>query len=443
MRTVQKTGPLGGLGPVLLIMTELKMLSRHLRMAEYARELGVTPIMLFCQAGDTARLEKLRADPEHPFSALGGLWQLADRSVDGVLAGIQDLVRCYEVRGVISCGDRYVEPAGALAHLLGLPGTGWPSARISRNKLFQRYALPGYAPRWRAIEPAARPEVSTPAFVGPGGWDGPVVVKPTSRWGSSGVRKLPSAAALAAAVGEYPEDEILLAEELIAGPEFSVESLIQDGTVIWSGITQKETTEGRASTFVEMAHTIPAGALTSAEESALLAANADVLRELGVRNGIAHAEYRLAERGVVLMETALRVPGDGITLMWSLATGNSIDERIVDIALGRETTYPAPRRRVRHLFIQHPEGTLVDVRCPGTPVSWTVRDSRWPSVEPADGHDPSRICAILVTRSPGDKLGPIVDSDARSASVIVDAPLGEDVNKIAERAHAEIEIVVS
>lgn len=426
------------LGPVILIMTELRMISRHLRMLEYPRELGVTPIMCFCQAGDTARLEQLIADPDHPLSALGGLWPLADRSVDRVLAGVQDLVTSYEVRGVISCGDSYVEPAGALAHLLRLPGTGWPSGRISRNKLFQRYALPSYAPRWRAIEPRG-------AECDWNGWDwgGPVVVKPTGRWGSSGVRRLPSPAALASAVEDYPEDEILLAEELVVGPEFSVESLIQDGTIIWSGITQKQTTEDHASTFVEMAHTVPASGLPSEKQSELLAANADILRILDVRDGIAHAEYRLTEQGVVLMETALRVPGDGLTQMWSLATGNQIDERIVDIALGRQTTYPPPRRRVRHVFIQHPEGTLADVRCSGAPVSWTVLDSRWPAVEPADRHAPPRTWAVLVNKSPGDRLGPIVDSGARSASVIVDAPLDEDIDQIAERACAEIEIVVS
>jgi hypothetical protein len=425
-------------------MTELKMLSRHLRVVQYARELGITPIMLFCQAGDAARLEKLRADPAHPLNALGGLWKLTDRTVDGVLAGVQDLVTRYEVRGVISCGDRYVEPAGALAHLLRLPGTGWPAARISRNKLFQRYALPAYSPRWRAVEPCAREKISMTGYEW-AGFDlaGPLVVKPTSRWGSSGVQKLSSPAALTAAVRGYPDDEIVLAEERVTGPEFSVESLIQDGTIIWSGITRKQTTEGYASTFVEMAHTVPAGGLTEEQQSALLAASADILRILGVRNGIAHAEYRLAEQGVVLMETALRVPGDGITQMWDLATGGSIDERIVDIAIGRETTYPRPRRRVRHVFVQHPEGTLIDVLCPGTPVSWTARDFRWPAIEPVSCHAPSRSCAVLVSKLPGDRLGPIVDSDARSASVIVDAALDEDIEQIAERACGEIRIVVS
>lgn len=415
------------------------MISRHLRMIEYARELNVVPIMVFCQGGDASRLRELMACPGHPLSALGRLWQVAEMSVDGVLADMQDLIEGYDVRGIISCGDRYADAAAALCHLLDLPGAGWPAARISRNKLFQRYALPAYSPRWRVIHPSVRARIADLDW----DWGVPLLIKPASRWGSLGVLELPSAADLPAVTESYPPEEILLVEERVFGDEFSVESLVQDGQLLWSGVTRKQTTEGRDGVFVELAHTAPADGLLPGQLAELITANADVLRRLDFRNGIAHAEYRLAERGVVMMEIALRVPGGGITAMWGLATGCSMEERLVEIALGRPTSYPPPVRRVRHAFLAQPEGVLGDVRCAGTTVSWTTRDACWP-VPAAVGPDaPSRLCAVLVGKLAGDKVGKIETCDSRSVSVMVDAPLGDDINQVAERASHEVSIVIS
>ncbi|HEU5470962.1 MAG TPA: ATP-grasp domain-containing protein [Actinophytocola sp.] len=422
----------------LLIMTELKMIIRHLRIVEYARELGLVPVMVFSRADDLGRLRELAADPGHALSGLGELWPVPDVSVSAVLGSVPSLTDRYRVRGVISCGEYFVEAAAALAEALGRPGPGWSAAASSRNKLLQRCRLPEHSPRWRLIHPSARATVADLDW----DWGGTLVVKPTGRMSSSGVREVAAPDELAGVVGDYPAGETLLVEHRVVGPEYSVESLVADGVLRWSGITAKRTNEG-GTTFVEMSHLVPAPGLPAARAEELVRVNAEVLRRLGVRDAVTHAEYRCAGAGAVLMEVAVRVPGDGISVLWTLATGSSFEDRIVDVALGREVSYPRPVRRAGHVYLDHPIGTLVDVHGGDVPVSWTTRDERWPRLRVASPDAPPRRCAVLVSKLPGARLGHIVDSDARTASVLLDAPLGADIDAAARAAGTGVRIVVS
>jgi biotin carboxylase len=425
-------------GPALLIMSELKMIIRHLRLVEHAQELGHIPVLVFSLAPDSAELRALMADPDHPLSRLGGLHRVAEPSAAGVLAALPELADRYDIRGVLSCGEFYVEPAGMLAHVLGLPGTGWPAAAISRNKLLQRYALARWSPRWRAVPPAARACAHDQDWE----WGGSLVVKPATRMSSSGVQRVRSPADLGVVLASYPANETLLVERCVSGPEFSVETLVQDGEPVWCGITRKETNEEGGRHFTELAHTVPADGLAPEEATELTSANLAVLRRLDFRDGVTHAEYRLTDGGPVLMEVACRIPGGGISALWRLATGASMEERLVDLALGTRIEYPRPRRRARHVFLDHPHGHLADVRCPGTVVSWTLRDHRWPPLDPVAADAAARSCAVLVSKLPGDELGALVDGDARSVSLIVDAPLSDDINELSRRARDGIAVVV-
>jgi hypothetical protein len=259
---------------------------------------------------------------------------------------------------------------------------------------------------------------------------------------SSGVCELLSPALLADRIASYPPEETLLVEERVAGAEFSVETLVRDGVPLWSGVTAKETNEGNGA-FVETAHTLPAAGLSRANAEDLDRANADVLRRLEFQTGVAHAEYRLSSHGVVLMEVAVRIPGGGISTLWGLATGRYLEDSIVDLAIGRPTTYPQPVRQARHEFLEHSPGRLVDVTSPDVDVSWTVRDARWPSLPAADAGAGVRCRAALVSKLRGDELAAFTDGDARAVSLIFDGPLGVDLSKEGERVRAGIDIVVA
>jgi biotin carboxylase len=425
-----------GRPPAVLFMGDLVIVARQARLIADARRRGYAPLLVVTPHTDPARLAACRADPSHPLSALEEVVEVADAKVDDVLPGIQPLLRRYDVRAVLCIGDFFVEPVGIVGDCLGLPGAGAAASRISRNKLLQRTALPDLSPAFQVVTPAGRSTVDVDAL------EFPVVIKPVGRFSSLGVRQVDRGGELRPILATYPEDETLLVESRVVGPEFSVEALTQDGDVLWAGVTGKRTNESTGIYFTEMGHTSPAE-LSEEDTAALLAANAEVLRRLRFRDGITHAEFRLSARGPVLMEVATRLPGDGITFLWELATGRPLEPVMLDLALGVATSYPAPRRRAAQLYLEHPYGPLADVASVGAPVSWVTRDDRWPDFVPLEPAAPARGHAVLVTQEVGTVLGPQTDSEARSVSVVVDAPLGTPVAPVAEEYARTVRITVA
>ncbi|CAM5518185.1 Biotin carboxylase OS=Streptomyces glaucescens OX=1907 GN=SGLAU_17260 PE=4 SV=1 [Streptomyces glaucescens] len=419
----------------VLFMGDLVVLARQGLLVQEALARDLVPLAVVSTDTDLARLDAVRSDPAHSLHGLGEVVQVADARIASVLPAVQPLLSRYDVRGVISVGEVFVEPVGVLADCLGLPGTGSKAAVICRNKLLQRTAAPEFSPRWQVVPVAERASFTLPAdrF--------PAVVKPAGRFYSSGVTEVAGQEELTAALTQFGDDEISLAESRVHGPEFSVEALVQNGEVLWSGVTGKETNEHEGPYFTELSHTSPA-LLDPADEAALIAANTEILRRVGVRDGITHGEYRLTADGVVLMEIAARLPGDAITFLWELATGVPVEPIMLDLALGVPTRYPAPRRRARQQFVDHPHGVLRDVTAEGAEVSWPARDDRWPALTPVAADAEAGLRGVLVGRLPGDVLGVQEHSGHRSASVVVDAPLDADLDLAAKRAVAQVSLHV-
>jgi biotin carboxylase len=434
------TAPLSPSAPqerpgALLLMGDLVVLARQGRLITEARRRGLAPLAVVSRDTDLTRLAELRADPEHALAGLADVVQVADAQVATVAPAVQSLLRRYEVRGLISVGEVFVEPVGVLADVLGLPGTGSAAALICRNKLLQRTAAPAYSPSWQTVPADERAGFALPAE------QLPAVVKPAGRFYSSGVRLVHTQAELTAALGALADHEIALVESRVSGPEYSVEALVQGGEVLWSGVTGKESNESGGAFFTEVEHTSPA-VLDEPSRTALVEANREVLRLVGLRDGITHAEYRLTEDGVVLMEVAARLPGDAITFLWELATGEGVEPVMVDLALGVPAAYPEPRRRARQSFVDHPHGRLLDVTAEDAEVSWIVRDDRWPRLAPLGAQEPAALRGVLVGRRVGDVLGPLVDSGHRSASLIVDSPLDDSIDRATKTFTDRVRVLV-
>jgi len=422
--------------PAILYMGDLVIVARQLAFITEARRRGLEPLLVITPDTDAATFAACRADPAHPLSQLADVVLVDDATVEHVVPAIQPWLRRYDVRGVLCIGDFFVEPVGLVADILGLPGATAKTSRICRNKLLQRTAAPNLAPAFEVVPPAAR------GTVRPNTFRYPVVVKPVSLFSSLGVRQVHDPGGLARELATYqPARETLLVESRVVGPEFSVEALAQGGEVFWAQVTAKETNESSGVFFTEMGHTTPAD-LAPADQQALLDANVEVIRRIGFQDGMTHAEFRLAGDRAVLMEIACRLPGDGLTFLWHLATGAPLEPVLLDLALGVRTSYPEPRRRAVQVYLEHPHGRLRDVVSEGPPVSWVERDSRWPAFTPLPPDAPPTAHAVLVTKVPGDVLGPQTDSTARSASVIFDLPLDEPVEEHAKAFAAQVSVLV-
>lgn len=420
--------------PAVLVMSDLAALARQHRLITDIVERGLTPLVIVGPSTDLARLNGHIGDAAHPLSRIAAVRQLLDAAIDTVLASVQDWITDFDVRGVICSGEVFVDPCAVLAEALGLPSTGTWAARVCRDKVMQRYVLRAHGPAsWRAFAPHQRDAVTSDAY--------PCVIKPAGRMFSSGVVRVANEAELRAALPAYGPDETILVEELVTGPEFSVEALVHRGELLWSGITAKITNEHDSPYFTEIGHTSPAK-LPLPQSDALLASNAAILKALRFDSGITHAEFRLRDGQPVLMEIAARLPGDAIMMLWHLATGQPLEPAMVDLALGVRPDVPAPTRRAVQRFVRHRPGRLMDVKYPGQTVSWIAEDGYWPTITPADADAPARCVSVMVGLRRGAVLGPLNESNGRSACVVVDLPWEADPGREVHSYLDQVELTI-
>jgi len=380
-------------------------------------------------------LEPVWAVPGQPAAALAAT--IAAASAGG-----------HVVRGVLALREDWVRWAALAADFFGVPSIGLRAAQVCRDKLLQRLYLGAWGPRYRVIGPAERAVL----VAGPGGGDGgldelgfPVVLKPTQRSASSGVRCVRDAGELRSWLGQYEAGEVVLAEEAVAGPEYSVEALVQGGGVVFESVTAKRTNEGGGQFFVEIGHSVPAADLSAGRREALLAANREIVAVLGVRDGIVHGEFRLAGDRVVLMEVNARLPGDSIPTLYRLATGASLEAALVQIALGEPASYPQPCRYARQVYLEHPPGRLKDVRVDsalGTQPVWLSDVSVRPQPAGPPAGQGAALRLVTVIKQRGERLAPITDSRDRAVTFVIDAASPEDLDACERAVRAGIEVQV-
>jgi hypothetical protein len=382
-----------------------------------------------------------RDDPAHPASGIDevafieGSVASEGSFLPGVIEHAGRWRESYDVVGIYAVGETLVEPTGLVADYFDLPFPGLRAARACRSKYLQRWYLPDLSPASVLIPPGARGSVHDTAV------RYPAVVKPATRHSSQGVQMVHDHAELAAQLAEYPAQETILVEQKITGQEYSVESLTQDGKTLYTSVTRKETTDVDSQYFVEMAHTVPAA--RDEAWDAVQWANDAMLDRLGVENGITHAEWRLDERGQAhLMEVAARTPGDGIMVLYRLATGRRMEPEILRIALGEPFDYPAARRHARQVYLGHRPGILVDVEVdwPGVEARWVDDGNPWPDIPALPADAPPALRAVLVYEARGTELGPIRSSDDRAVTFFIDAPTMAELDEIEERVRRAVTI---
>jgi hypothetical protein len=331
------------------------------------------------------------------------------------------------VAGLFCAGETYVNTASLMASMLGLTGPGLRAGTVSRNKFLQRVACSEFSPRW-CLRKASADDWDV-------GFPGPYVVKPTFRHSSSGVVRVESPAELAELMGSgvYQGYEDLLVEEHIEGREFSVESMVHGGAVVFSSVSETKT--GELPYFVEVGHCVPATSLGAAERDRLVATNAGVVAAIGVEDSVTHAEYRIAADGrVYLMEIAVRLPGDGFSLLYQAAYGISLEEQAVAVSLGEMPPVAEAGRVAVQRYVPLPgEGRLGDIAVldPEVPVSDLSAGDAWPDLPLLDAEAAPCLRAVLQQRPSGAELPVVRESDDRSVAFVVDGPIGSDPDELA------------
>lgn len=378
--------------------------------------------------------------PGHGLASIDELTFQRGSDVAGVNERITDWSRRYDLVGVFSAAETFVEAAGLATDLLGLPGTGLRASRVCRNKYLQRIYLPQWSPRCALLTATSAAQVRAKAER----WL-PVVAKPLALYSSINVRLISDRDGLDEFVSNLPVDGQFLIEERVIGREVSVESIVNHGAPVHASMTLKATNEEGSDRFVEIAHTVPAYGFSAPETRRILDANTAIIDRLAFGTGMTHAEYRITEDGQpILMEIAARPGGDGILALHHLATGASMEAALVATALGEDIRYPKPVRYSRQLYLPHVPGTLADVSVGSDfpAPDWLTETGVWPKPLPAQDNAPPTVHRLMVLKRRGEILNTITESANRAVTVVFDAPTVAGLDALERRLTSSVRIHV-
>jgi formate-dependent phosphoribosylglycinamide formyltransferase (GAR transformylase) len=236
------------------------------------------------------------------------------RSTEAVVSGL----RQSPPHGVLAVGDRPTLLAARIADAFGLPGNPPHAAAASRNKLASRDAWQSaglLTPTYRVVplEGDAHAFARTARF--------PVVIKPLALSGSRGVMRADNheqfierferLRALLQSPDVRSERDVVharaLIESFIPGREFAVEGVLTRGTFTPFAIFDKpDPLDGPF--FEETIYITPSRA-AERDQQAIIKSVATAAHALGLWHGPIHAECRVNDSGVYMLEIAARPIG--------------------------------------------------------------------------------------------------------------------------------------
>jgi biotin carboxylase len=326
--------------------------------------------------------------------------------------GVDRLARAENVDGIISPGaDWPVGVAARVAERMGLPhpidgATAILATTKSRQR--ERFAAAGVPQPRLLAEPVA-----------------PCVVKAPDRQGQRGLTLVRTQEELPAAIEaalEASRNGSYIVEELIDGPEVTVNAVSIDGVFHPLTVTDRLTAEPPAF-GVALAHAWPCVSETQSPIGTARAA----AEALGIRNGPSYTQIRVGADGTRVVELAARLGGGHDAELVEAATGVKLNELALDFALGNEAC--VSETQSLHggacvVFLVAPEGKLVDTQ----------------GLEAARALE--GVLDVRLYRQPGFVLGPLLRGADRAGAVIAVGDSRDDALARARAAANEIRFVV-
>jgi biotin carboxylase len=295
----------------------------------------------------------------------GSTLTLDFNDLDGSVAAIEALHRDYPLAAVVAADDETTALAAAAAGALGLPHNPLDAVLPTRSKLSLRGTLAdhGFAsPAFRVLnlgagfadqphpERDARLKAALTAMLETNGVPFPCVLKPTFLSASRGVIRADDEVEFRAAarrIGEIlhderragggnPESHLILVEEYIPGDEYAVEAMLRGGELHLLALFDKpDPLDGPY--FEETIYVTPSRAPEAVQEQ-IVGTVAQAVAALGLREGPLHAELRVNESGVYIVDLAARAIGGLCPRVLRFGTGKSLEELILRHALGEDFT---------------------------------------------------------------------------------------------------------
>lgn len=296
----------------------------------------------FLEAAQALGLDVVRVvdTPAELASGVRGNWlELDFAAQEAAIAALRRLHDQEPLAAVVALDDSATMLAAHAGAALKLPHNDPIAALAARNKWVMREALAlgGVpVPTFRQVDLDDDP---LPAALEIGF---PVVVKPITLSGSRGVIRANDPSELQAAfarareitlaAGHAPDEGVLLLERYLPGVEVALEGLLTAGSLQTLAIFDKpDPLEGP---FFEETIYVTPSRLAPGVQAAISSRTAEAATALGLREGPVHAELRINDEGVWLIEMAGRSIGGLCSTVLEFGAGISLEEVILRHAVG-------------------------------------------------------------------------------------------------------------
>ena len=357
-------------------------------------------------------------------------------------ASVNAIVRAVEGAppdGILAVGDRATTIAAFAARLLRLPGHPPEAVAAARDKRLTRERLraAGLPVPWFITVPHDTDPRRLAARV-----SFPVVLKPLALSGSQGVIRANSPAEFVTsfyrihrllrsrdvrAMQDRTTDSILI-ESYIEGPEFAVEGLLHNGSLRTLAIFDKpDPLDGPY--FEETIYVTPSRA-SEAAQAQIRAAIGSAVAALGLHHGPIHAECRMNDRGVFVLEVAAR-PIGGLCAKALEFDGPS------GVRIGLEELL------LRHALGECPEAWMRVAEASGVmmiPIPRAGVYRRTDGVE--DAKRTRGVCGIHITAKPDQQLVPLPEGASYLGFIFAKGESPAGVEAALRSAHARLAFVI-
>jgi len=266
---------------------------------------------------------------------------VSTRDVPATIEFARRINQIIKIDGVMTIASESAVTVASVAEALDLPGLGpkfaiWATDKVKRQKLFRKHNVP--SPYFASATSVEQGIIQAQKI----GW--PVVVKPADSAGSRGVRKVNCPEEMADAVSEirkYSTAPEFLIEEFLSGTEHSIEGIVINGKVYWTGFSDRnyDKKEIYPPYFLEDGDTLPS-ALSREMLEKVYSVSTQAVHALGINWGPAKGDILIDKQGPKVLEMAARLSGDYFCFK-TVPLHNGVDllRAVMDLSLGLDIDF--------------------------------------------------------------------------------------------------------
>jgi biotin carboxylase len=335
------------------------------------------------------------------------------------------------IRAVVGTDDHSVLLANEVAARLNLPHNNARAILATRRKDSARTMLRDagiITPGFRAIDldqPLA-PQIDSITY--------PCVVKPVNLSMSRGVIRANNADELLAAcarteailLGESKTNpsRLLLVEDYIEGREIAVEGILYNGVLEVLALFDKP--DLMAGPFFEETYYVTPSRLDAEIKSEIASTISAACQAMGLQEGPVHAECRINEKGVWVLELAARTIGGMCSRLFEFATGQQLETIVVSHALGNRLSLPHKSPAAGVMMIPTPKAGILR-RVEGLSAASRVK----------------HIQEVVISVREGYELVPLPEGASYLGFIFATAETAGEAEQALRRAFAELNIVIA